>query len=646
MAYMDNSKLTLEETAELSASAAYAKQHGSTITVDGLKPQTEQAVHSFGEIPATADVNGEINRILKDKELTKLAKTHEIFRVVEKWLLAHGKFYSLGKKDGSGMAAWLDNETRKLIEVSRDSNRFAYLLQSFGIQPSTLEAKDLGKNIGCKYGGLALANTVYAMSTMKGGNLYLNQYDGTMLRIAAGSETEDELTLHANDCPARHADPGLTSEELEKFPDFKCKGKDKSGSPCPRTARIWLPPKVEKLRNGDDDVLFNRSGDPLDCDLDKVKADADDWGLDIGKDSLLENHILDTVTYAGEGGIPETQVKRLLTGWLLGLYFQEVVVVPFLLLVTGVPGTMKSSIIRSIGRVIVGDDFNVIPFPKNPDDLKLLAVTRGFVALDESNLTREHEELLNTITTGGEDERRELYTTDKIRRKPFQARIAMTGNASETRQERTSSRVLAVDVAKSKLAEPYRSDADVAADLKRHRNAIWTEIVTRCKNIIFNLVVAEKYGRITHVGHRMSGFAIWYLNAAKWEGWEKDARDDLEVLQARQARQVTEANDDFLSVLESFQQVCGDGIWRTAAIWAKTLTPFVNENDRELRSAVARTRYLQFKFKALETTLRGKYGMETRDDKHNNRREYRFKPNASTDGTSNSQGLPSTFDSI
>jgi hypothetical protein len=77
-------------------------------------------------------------------------------------------------------------------------------------------------------------------------------------------------------------------------------------------------------------------------------------------------------------------------------------------------------------------------------------VTRGFLALDESNLTKEHEELLNIITTGGEDERRDLYTTDKLRRKPFQARIAMTGNASETRQESTSFRVLAVDVAKSK----------------------------------------------------------------------------------------------------------------------------------------------------------------------------------------------------
>lgn len=605
MAYVDNSKLTPKESAELSANAEYAKKFGSMITVDSLEAPTKPAVLSFGEIPASVDVNGEINRILKDKELTKLAKTHEIFRVIEEWLLAHGKFYSLGKKDGSGMAAWLDNETRELIEVSRDSNRFAYLLQSFGIQPSTLEAKDLGKNIGCKYGGLAPANTVYAMSTMKDGKLYLNQYDGTMLRITVGID-------------------------------------DPSGI----FGRCWSPSKVEKLRNGDDDVLFNRSGDPLDCDLDLAKADEDDRGLATGKDSLLEKHILDTVTYAGEGSIPEAQIKRLLCGWLLGLYFQEVIVVPFLLLVTGVPGTMKSSIIRSIGRVIIGSDFDVSPFPKNPDDLKLLAVTRGFLALDESNLTKEHEELLNTITTGGKDERRELYTTDKMRRKPFQARVAMTGNVSETKQESTSSRVLAVDVAKSNLAEPYRSDADVAEDLKRHRNAIWTEIVTRCKNILMRLDMAEKTGRITHVGHRMSGFTLWYLNTAKQEGWEDLARSDIEAVAVRQRRQVTEANDDFLSVIESFQQVCGDGMWRTSAIWAKTLTAFVNENDRELRSAVARTRYVQFKFKALETTLRVKYGMETRDDKHNNRREYSFKPNASTDGTSNSQGTPSIFDSI
>src|ERR1700722_14368841 len=139
MAYVDNSKLTPEESAEPSANAEYARKWGSTITVDSLEVPTKPAVLSFGEIPASIDVNGEINRILKDNELTKMAKTHEIFGVIEGWLLSHGKFYSLGKKDGSGMAAWLDNETRELMEVSRDRNRFAYLLQSFGIQPSTLE---------------------------------------------------------------------------------------------------------------------------------------------------------------------------------------------------------------------------------------------------------------------------------------------------------------------------------------------------------------------------------------------------------------------------------------------------------------------------------------------------------------------------
>src|ERR1035438_1823525 len=109
MGYLNSSKLTPKETVEQPPMVAYLKEHESALTVDSFEAPTEQAVPSFGEIPVTADVNSEINRILKDKDLTKLAKTDEIFRVVEKWLLAHGKFFSLGKKDGSGMAAWLDD---------------------------------------------------------------------------------------------------------------------------------------------------------------------------------------------------------------------------------------------------------------------------------------------------------------------------------------------------------------------------------------------------------------------------------------------------------------------------------------------------------------------------------------------------------
>ena len=73
------------------------------------------------------------------------------------------------------------------------------------------------------------------MSTMKDDALYLNQYDGTMLKITVVKE----VTL------------GVPDMVFDPNPE----------------PRVRFVGKVEKLRNGDDDVLFNRSGDPLDCDV-------------------------------------------------------------------------------------------------------------------------------------------------------------------------------------------------------------------------------------------------------------------------------------------------------------------------------------------------------------------------------------------
>lgn len=605
---------------------------GDLITIGGLggdniDKKREPQQPSFGDVPtqAEADIAEQISAIRKNKELIAEEKTNQIFQVVNGWFEAHGKFYSLGKKNGKGMAAWLNSETRELVEISPGSSRFAHLLQGFGIQPSTETAQDLGKNLGCKHGGSAPANTVYAMSVLKDGKLYLNQYDGTILRITVNPFVY--LNTFTSEALAQDR---VTDEMTQKggthyYNWFWRNGPDG-------------PAKVEKLRNGDDDVLFNTNGDPLDCDIEyatnPVIKDASgeiiksrDYALNLGANSLLEKYILNTVTYSDES-IPKEQVKQLLCGWIIGLYFQEVIHVPFLLLVTGVPGAMKSSIIRNIGRVIIGMDFDVQPFPKDPDELKLLAVTHGFIGLDESNLTKEHEELLNTITTGGIDERRELYTTDHMRRKPFQARIAMTGNLSETRQESTSSRTLAVDVVKPEAAEPYMADTDVKEELRRHRNEIWTEIVVRCKNILVGLAYTKLpgVGRITHVSHRMSGYFIWYINAAKAESWEEYALKEMEAVAARQQRQVVEANDDFLSVIDAWQRACGDGMWRTAAEWAKQLASSIGDSNPALRAKVASTGYVQYKLKALEPTLRrDKYVMETRYDAHAKRQEYRFK---------------------
>jgi len=564
-------------------------------------------------IQSTQEVQERVNGILMTPKTTKMWKVNEIFRVVEEWMLEHGRFYSIGKENGSGMAVWLDNETREVIEISSGGSRFSYMLQLFGIQPSTNESKDIGKNIGTKFGAKAPANTIYAMSTMKDDALYLNQYDGTMLKITVVKEVT----------------PGVPDMVFDPNPE----------------PRVRFVGKVEKLRNGDDDVLFNRSGDPLDCDIEKANGSYSDGkgrGLNLGGNSLIEKYLLSTVSFAydenamdedtlaekqGEAAIWGSQAKHLLCGMILALYFQEMIRTQFMVLVTGVPGTMKSSLIRSVGKVIIGKDFNVTPFPKNPDDLVLSAITSGFLGFDETNLTKEHEELLNTISTGGMDSRRELYTTDKMRRKPFQARIWMTGNATETRQESTSSRVFPVDVVRSGVKDAYRADDDVERELLANRDAIWTEIVTRCQNIMAHLASSRERGDwISHVDHRMSSFAVWYLNCARSEGWLDFARTELAALQKRQQMQVTDSSS-FLDLIDAYMKR-SDGLWRTAAKWSRFLDCFVNENDTELRRAVARSGYVANRFKVFESTLKQKYGMKTRRDGHLKHLEYMFPANS------------------
>ena len=69
-------------------------------------------------IQSTQEVQERVNGILMTPKTTKMWKVNAIFRVVEEWMLEHGRFYSIGKENGSGMAVWLDDETREVIEIS------------------------------------------------------------------------------------------------------------------------------------------------------------------------------------------------------------------------------------------------------------------------------------------------------------------------------------------------------------------------------------------------------------------------------------------------------------------------------------------------------------------------------------------------
>jgi hypothetical protein len=510
-------------------------------------------------------------------------------RVIQEFVIEHtrrrAQIYSI---DGYAAIVTRDEESNvtEIIPARKGNPDFLGYLGQFGLTPADKYIDEIGACFGVIAADLDTPrNTIHSLSHYDGTTLYLNTYDGWMLRISPGSVVQRV--------------PNGTDDVLVQ--QFSSGPNDRHASVKP-----WMPPMQEMkelLSTFDDPGLRHREGD------------------------LIDQHILSLVEYEGN----TKMIKQLLKCWLLSLFFASSSRSKPIPMFEGSGNGGKSTVAARIGELIIGPKFSVTQMPSDGGKLAELMTGTPYIVFDEWDTpSKDVETGIKHLTTGGKHKRRELYTTANVVELSCDASVVITTNAIPLRQEASARRFLMVRVAARQKQIGDKVFQSVGAHLlpafMQVRPQLWALLVrdlTACVDALNSTDPA------TRTSFSMSDFGSWVNRIAAHEGWEEDA-DQMFAATAHQQEDQAASSNMILRLLgEHFATSDGQaGKFLRASEWINLLMPLLGEHDREGRAKLT-THYFGYVAKVNKTLLEHQMGMAVQIDKHNKATLYAFTPKPS-----------------
>jgi hypothetical protein len=514
-----------------------------------------------------------IGEILNAKDRKLWLKQADVAEAIYESLTRTGKMYNCG-----GAATWVDNETRKVLEIVPNSAKTSALLIDYGIMPETTLARIVGRYIEAKATSTAKKATIYTLAfyNQATGALYVNEHGTYFLKITARN--------------------------------------------------------IERMQNGDEDMLFADGEDtcePVRADLVAATDQARQPALSGLEDSLLDKYIFSGLRYP-QHGIGQENARLILTLAVLGLFLRELMRQYPNVYFVGPGASLKTSLAWKIGLLLVGPKFHPTSAKTDENEVRNLLINRPFVVVDEANNLTKLENLMRMAVTGGKDMRRKLYTTDTLQTKPFQARLWMTANTDSLTNEANASRQIIIDAGAREEEKPYRSTRFVFGNFAEVRNDMWTELVGRLGAAVSEIQQADQAGAgDLSVASRLSDFFVLGHTLATAAGLEEEMNLAERALRERQDRMADEGNE-FLYVMRHVSisynaatvpgQDGGEptlvGV-RTLAEWQSIIHAHVPDSNRELKSKAARLAWVRYQFQHNEHTLTKELGMVRGETRNN-----------------------------
>jgi hypothetical protein len=274
----------------------------------------------------------------------------------------------------------------------QDARSFQSLMREYGISKKDwIDA--CGKAINIEAAKLSTPRrTVHSLAHWTGDKLYINCYEGSMVRI------------------------GVEGNK----------------------------PVIDRVPVGTDDVIMRRyAADLMDStasvmpwlreitDLDRLAPGS----LRLRANSLLTSKLLDCINYDSAAD----HHRQILKAWLLSTFFSSTHLNRTIPMFEGPPGTGKSAFTLQIGSLLLGPQFRTTNAPTTAHEVAELMTNTPFVAFDEWDTTSKPvENAFKHLTTGGKHRRRELYTTSTVIELSCDAAVMLTTNANPLRQTGSS----------------------------------------------------------------------------------------------------------------------------------------------------------------------------------------------------------------
>ena len=293
--------------------------------------------------------------------------------------------------------------------------------------------------------------------------------------------------------------------------------------------------QIDLVDNSTDGVLFVNDAKAQSFDL--VERD---WST-----SPFDEAIAAKINFA-EGALTASEMRLVFKLWFLSLFFSSLMQTKLILVMLGEKGSGKTHVLRKVGRLLLGNNFEVTTLPEDVKDFDAPITSSPFVVLDNADTYRKWlEDRLAIIATGGSIKRRAYYTTNTPVEFPACCSLAITCRTPYFRRDDVADRLLILRVVR--FGE-FVAERKLLRELESNRDRIMSEI-------IYNLQAAVKaLGEETDTDYtgsfRVADFAEFAMKVARCRGVGAEVAVILEKLSTEQVRFPVEDDPTFDLVYE------------------------------------------------------------------------------------------------
>jgi hypothetical protein len=366
--------------------------------------------------------------------------------------------------------------------------------------------------------------------------------------------------------------------------------------------------KIEQVANGTDGVLFVRNP--------KWKPFV--IGTPKGNATAVVDTLMGSVRLK-EDFLTRADQELLFRSWLHAMMFPQLFPTRPILAMIGEKGSGKTSLLRRVGQLLFGPDFQVMSMSHEPKEFDAAVTGDAFVAIDNADAdVRWLDDKLAVVATGGMLKRRAYYTTNNLVEFPITAFVGITSRTPHFRREDVADRLLLFHIERLQV---YGAEGTLLSQLIAQRDAVMTELVGELQRV---LAAFDKTKHATYsTTFRIADFAQFVLRVADADGrlgeaqavFERLAQEQLAF--TRQDDPVIELLEDWLNNYTGHEVTTGelfDALQALASLWQR-------QSAFDFKSIVAFGKYLQTNL----ATLKASFGMTYRTGGAG-KRLWRFSP--------------------
>jgi len=279
---------------------------------------------------------------------------------------------------------------------------------------------------------------------------------------------------------------------------------------------------VELLDNGTDDVLFTTEPEwtPY-AYIPEYKGD-----------DAIAKYLLEPGNFSeSETNLHPRAQRLVLLFWLYSVLFGDWCTPRPILLVTGVKGSGKTTVLRNMLRFLFGPKADVGTLERGREDAFISVITRYPLAVFDNvdGRIRWLNDRLATAATGGLISRRKLYTTNDVVNYRPNCFLALTSRSPHFRRDDIADRLLVLHVDR---ITAFQREEVLRSAVDHHHDELWTELINDLNGIINHIKV---HGLSTCETFRLADWASLGLTIAESQGFRDEFNGILLALSMQQS---------------------------------------------------------------------------------------------------------------